>query len=127
YKLLFEAFRALQPHDVLVIATTGEQQSGVWGGLLSASAQAHGAAGCVTDGVTRDVMEIEEIHFPVFAAGRSPIDSEGRCEAVEWGTPIACGDARVEMGDVIFGDDMGLVVIPGAAVEEVLRRAEEKQ
>ncbi|MBM4437848.1 MAG: RraA family protein [Actinobacteria bacterium] len=127
YKLLFEAFRALRRHDVLVITTTGERVSGVWGGLLSTSAQAHGAMGCVMDGLTRDVMEIEQISFPVFAAGRTPIDSEGRCEAVEWNTPIECGGARVSPGDVIFGDDMGLVVIPGQAAEDVLRRAEEKQ
>jgi regulator of RNase E activity RraA len=127
YRVLFEALRALRRHDVLVIATNGERCSGVWGGLLSTAARAHGAAGCVTDGLTRDALEIAEIQFPVFAAGCSALDSAGRCEAVEWGTPIECGGARVAPGDVIFGDEGGLVVFPAAAAEEVLRRSEEKR
>lgn len=126
YKHLFEAFRALQRNDVLVITTTGEQTAGVWGGLLSTSAQAHGAIGCVTDGLTRDVAEIRSIAFPVFAAGQTPIDSEGRSEAVEWEVTIECGGARVNPGDIVVGDDMGVVVVPGAAAEDVLATAEEK-
>ncbi len=127
YKILFEAFRALQPNDVFVITTTGHYESGVWGGLLSTSAQAHGAVGCVIDGLTRDVHEIEEIDFPVFAVGRSAVDSEGRCEGVEWGAPIDCAGARVEYGDIVVGDDMGVVVVPGEMAAEVLDRAEAKQ
>jgi len=127
YRVLFEAFRALRPYDVFVITTAGHYGSGVWGGLLSTSAQAHGAAGCVIDGLTRDVHEIEEIDFPVFAVGRSAVDSEGRCEGIEWGKPIDCAGARVEYGDVIVGDDMGVVVVPGEAAAEVLERAEAKQ
>ena len=126
YKVLFEAFRQIRRHDVLVI-TAGERKSGVWGGLLSTAAQARGAAGCVIDGLTRDIAEIESIEFPVYAAGESPIDSEGRSEAVEWGTPVECGGARVSQGDVVFADAMGIVVIPAEIMEEVLRRAEEKQ
>ena len=64
------------------------------------------------DGLTRDVHEIEEIDFPVFAVGQSPVDSEGRCEGIEWGQPIDCAGARVAYGDVIAGDDMGVVVVP---------------
>ena len=82
--------------------------------------------GCVIDGLTRDVHEIQEIDFPVFAVGQSPVDSEGRCEGVEWGKPIDCAGARVEYGDVIVGDDMGVVVVPGEAAAEVLDRAEAK-
>ena len=126
YKRLFEAFRALQRNDVLVITTTGERTAGVWGGLLSTSAQARGAVGCVIDGLTRDVTEIQTIGFPVFASGQTPIDSEGRSEAMEWGVAIECGGARVNPGDVVVGDDMGVVVVPGAAVEDVLAKAEEK-
>lgn len=127
YEILFEAFRALRPNDVFVITTTGHYESGVWGGLLSTSAQAHDAVGCVIDGLTRDVHEMEGIGFPVFAVGRSAVDSEGRCEGIEWGKPIDCAGARVEYGDIIVADDMGVVVVPGQAASEVLERAEDKQ
>ncbi len=126
YEVLFEAYRAMRPNDVLVITTTGHYESGVWGGLLSTSARAQGAVGCVIDGLTRDVHEIEEIDFPVFAVGQSPVDSEGRCEGIEWGKPIDCAGARVEYGDVIVADDMGVVVVPAEAAAEVLDRAEAK-
>lgn len=127
YEHLFEAYRALEADDVFVMTTSGFVSAGVWGGLLSTSAQAQGAVGTIVDGLTRDVDEIEEIGFPVFALGRSARDSEGRCEAIEWGTPIECGGARVNRGDIVFADDMGGIVVPAEAAAEVLARAEEKQ
>ena len=98
----------------------------MWGGLLATAARAQGAVGTIIDGLTRDVDEIEEIEFPVFALGRSAKDSEGRAEAIEFGTPIECGGALVNRGDIVFADDMGGIVIPAAAAAEVLERAEEK-
>ncbi len=127
YEHLFEAFRALQQDDVLVMTTSGFRTAGVWGGLLATSARSQGCVGAIIDGLTRDVSEIEEISFPVFAHGLSAMDSEGRAEAIEWGTPIDCGGARVNRGDIVFADEMGGIVIPAEAAAEVLARAEEKQ
>lgn len=127
YEHLFEAYRALQQDDVLVMTTSGFRTAGVWGGLLATAAQAQGCVGTIIDGLTRDVDEIEEISYPVFARGQSPMDSEGRAEAIEWGTPIDCGGARVHHGDIVFADYMGGLVIPAEAAADVLARAEEKQ
>ncbi|MDP6509300.1 MAG: RraA family protein [Chloroflexota bacterium] len=126
YEHLFEAYRALEEDDVFVMTTSGFATAGVWGGLLATAARAQGAVGTIIDGLTRDVDEIEEIEFPVFALGRSAKDSEGRAEAIEFGTPIECGGALVNRGDIVFADDMGGIVIPAAAAAEVLERAEEK-
>ena len=120
YEHLFEAYRALEEDDVFVMTTSGFATAGVWGGLLATAARAQGAVGTIIDGLTRDVDEIEEIEFPVFALGRSAKDSEGRAEAIE------CGGALVNRGDIVFADDMGGIVIPAAAAAEVLERAEEK-
>ena len=57
--------------------TGGDQGSALWGELLSTAARAHGAAGVVLDGLTRDASRILEMDFPVFAAGFSPLDSRG--------------------------------------------------
>ena len=127
YEHLFEAFRALQQDDVLVMTTSGFRTAGVWGGLLATAARAQGCVGAIIDGLTRDVSEMEEISFPVFAHGLSAKDSEGRAEAIEWGTPIDCGGARVNHGDIVFADEMGGIVIPAESAAEVLARAEEKQ
>jgi len=127
YEQLFNAYRALEQNDVLVMTTSGFRTAGVWGGLLSTAARAQGCIGAIIDGLTRDVDEIEEISFPVFARGQSPLDSEGRAEAIEWGTPINCGGGLVRHGDIVFADYMGGVFIPAEAAPEVLARAEEKQ
>ena len=126
YENLFAAYRALEQDDVFVMTTSGFASAGVWGGLLSTAARVQGAVGTIVDGLTRDVDEIQEIDYPVFALGRSPKDSEGRAEAIEFGTPIECGGALVERGDIVFADDMGGIVIPAEAAVEVLERAEEK-
>lgn len=127
YKVLFDAFDHIEAGTVLVISSGGEYASGVWGELLSIGARARGAEGAVIDGLTRDIAGIAAMQFPVFARGFTPLDSEGRCEAIEWGTPIQSGGVMVNSGDIIFGDDMGVVVIPPEGLAEVLTFAEEKK
>jgi 4-hydroxy-4-methyl-2-oxoglutarate aldolase len=126
YEKLLACYRHLAPGDVVVVATNGAQ-SGVWGELLSTAALARGAVGAVTDGLTRDTDRLDLMGFPVFARGSSPLDSAGRQAVQAFGVPIVCGGVEVHPGDVVFGDVMGVVVIPAALAEETLRLAEEKQ
>ncbi len=126
YEQLLRAFTAMQPGDVVVVAAGGELRSGLWGELLSIAAQARGVVGVLTDGLVRDVEEIAALDFPVFAAGPSPLDSDGRQEVVEHGVAITVGEARIEPGDLVMADAMGAIAIPGAASEEAVRRASEK-
>jgi len=124
--VLFDAFDQITAGTVLVISSSGEYISGVWGELVSIAARTRGATGTVIDGLTRDVSGISAMEFPVFARGFTPLDSEGRCEAIEWGTPIRCGGVIVQPGDVVFGDVMGVVLIPAERLAEVVAFAEEK-
>src|SRR5437667_4094880 len=73
YAVELECIDALQPGDVLVATTNGDRGSALWGELLSTSSRAHGAAGAVIDGLTRDVDKILAMDWPVFAAGFSPL------------------------------------------------------
>jgi 4-hydroxy-4-methyl-2-oxoglutarate aldolase len=82
--------------------------------------------GAVVDGLARDLRQIEEMRFPVFAAGARPISSKGRCIAVNYGCKIECGGVNVEPGDLVFGDIDGVVVVPGAVVEEAVRGGMER-
>ena len=127
YEQLLAAFRQMSPDDVVVLATNGELESGIWGELLSTAARARGATGAVTDGLTRDVAQLEAMRFPVFARGPSPLDSAGRQSVHSFGAPVACGGVEVRPGDLVLGDVMGVVVIPAALAEEAVRLAEEKQ
>ncbi|MBA3434151.1 MAG: RraA family protein [Actinobacteria bacterium] len=126
YEKLLAAYRHMSPRDVVVLATDGELQSGVWGELLSTAARARGALGAVTDGLTRDLEQIDLMGFAVFARGTSPTDSAGRQAVQAFGERIVCGGVDVHPGDVVFGDAAGVVVIPSALADEAVGLAEEK-
>jgi 4-hydroxy-4-methyl-2-oxoglutarate aldolase len=126
YEQLLAAYRHMSPGDVVVLATNGELGSGVWGELLSTAARARGAVGAVTDGLTRDLEQIDAMGFPVFARGTSPSDSAGRQAVRAFGEPVVCGGVEVHPGDVVFGDTGGVVAIPAALADEAVRLAEEK-
>jgi regulator of RNase E activity RraA len=126
YAVELECIDALRPGEVLVAATGGDQSSALWGELLSTASRAHGAAGVVLDGLTRDAARILAMDFPVFAAGFSPLDSKGRLDGVSHGQPIRIGDCTIRPGDWVFGDIDGVVVVPQELAEPTFARALEK-
>lgn len=126
YRLEIEAVDSLQPGDVLLAATGPSTRTCFWGELLSTAAQQRGARGAIIDGYTRDLRRIRQLAFPVFATGAYPVDSAGRSMVVEYGGAIACGDVVIHEGDLIFGDEDGIVALPRQAEEEAIRKALEK-
>jgi len=117
----------LRPLDVVVLACNGPtDRIAPWGELLSTASLARGAAGCVTDGLVRDVAQIRAMRFPVFCGGIGPLDTKGRARMVERDVPVMCAGVTVRPGDLVFGDVDGVVVIPREAEQEVVRRALEK-
>lgn len=117
----------LKPGDVPVLACNGPtQRIAPWGELLSTAAQVRGAAGCITDGLVRDVRQIREMRFPVFHGGIGPLDTKGRARMVQRNVPVECAGVKVRDGDIVIGDVDGVVVIPQERAAEVLARANEK-
>ena len=117
----------LLPGDVVVLACDGPtERIAPWGELLSTASTARGAAGCVTDGLVRDVRQIRELRFAVFCGGIGPLDTKGRARMVDRDVPVVCAGVTVRRGDLVFGDVDGVVVIPREVEEEVVRRALEK-
>ena len=88
--------------------------------------KARKAAGCVTDGLVRDVRFIREMRFPVFAGAIGPLDSKGRGMVTSIDTPVECAGTRVRTGDWIFGDIDGVCVIPSEIAEKVIDLALKK-
>jgi 4-hydroxy-4-methyl-2-oxoglutarate aldolase len=114
----------LVPGDIVVLACDGPtERIAPWGELLSTASVARGAAGCVTDGLVRDVKQIRAMRFPVFCGGIGPLDTKGRARMVERDVPVMCAGVTVRRGDLVFGDVDGLVVIPQEVEQEVVRRA----
>jgi 2-keto-4-pentenoate hydratase/2-oxohepta-3-ene-1,7-dioic acid hydratase in catechol pathway/regulator of RNase E activity RraA len=117
------AVDTLRPGDVLVIEARGVTETGTIGDILALRAQVLGAAGIVTDGGVRDLAAVTALDIPTFHAGGHPAVLGRR--HVPWDTDltIGCGGATVQPGDVIVGDDDGVLVVPPALVEEVLEAA----
>jgi regulator of RNase E activity RraA len=114
----------LKPGEVAVFACGGPtERIAPWGELLSTAARARGAAGCVTDGLVRDIRAIRAMNFPVFHGGIGPLDSKGRGKMMEADIPVACGGVLVNPGDYVFGDADGVVVIPAGIAEEAFTTA----
>jgi 4-hydroxy-4-methyl-2-oxoglutarate aldolase len=86
-------------------------------------AQVRGAAGAVMDGFARDIRMIRDMQFPVFCGGINPLDSKGRATMMKMDVPVSCGGVKVSPGDLLFGDVDGVVVVPLAMAETVLRDA----
>ena len=126
YKLELEAVDALKPGDVMVAQTNGTKRSSLWGELLSTAAEVRGAQGAVIDGFTRDSQAISAMGFPLFVRGIAPYDSKGRSDVIAYNTTIECGGVKVCPGDLVFGDFDGVVVVPQAVEDQVLKAAFEK-
>ena len=120
YELEIALIDSLKKDDVAVMACPRGDRVAPWGELLTTASRARQAAGCVTDGLVRDVRFIREMRFPVFAGAIGPLDSKGRGEVKAIDVPVECGGVPVAPGDWIFGDVDGVVVIPQALCERTV-------
>ena len=108
--MIHKALTLIQPGDVLVIDGGGNHSWALLGWLMVSTAIKLGIAGIVADGCVRDAQEIRASGFPLFCAGLSPNGpfKEGPGEI---NYPISCGGQIVRPGDMIIGDDDGVVVL----------------
>ena len=84
---------------------------------------ARGVEGLVTDGAVRDTREIRLLRFPVFSAGVA-ITGTIKQSAGSVNQPVVIGNCRIRPGDIVVGDDDGVVVVPAEAESEVIERAQ---
>ena len=109
--------------EVVVVDADDSVNEAIWGELLSTFATTTGVTGMVTNGAVRDVSGIRDIGFPVFARAVTPRGPSGREEA-ERNVRVTVGGAPIGPGDVVVGDESGVVVIEREAVEDVASAAE---
>lgn len=107
------------PKGAIIVAETDACNYAVAGGNVCAVAQENGIAGFVIDGVIRDIGELKESQFPVFARGVFPKPG-GKTDDGESQIEITCGGVTVNTGDLVIADEEGIVVIPQADIEETL-------
>lgn len=116
------ALSSIRSGDVVVIACNASIEAAVIGGNYAALAKARGAVAIVTDGLVRDLDEMEELEIPVFGAGVSP-NGPFKNGAGEIGFAVALGQGVVQPGDVLVGDRDGIVCIPHDRIDDAVERA----
>lgn len=119
---VMSALAEAAPGDVLVIAANGGS-SAVFGELFATEARRRGLAGIVTDGFCRDLRGLRQIGLPVFARGATPRSGTTVSRAA-LGATIVCGGVEVARGDVVFGDDDGVLIATQERIAAALETAE---
>lgn len=120
--MLHVAIELMQPGDVLVVATTSPCDDGYFGGILAEYIKLRGGVGAVVDAGVRDVRELREQGFPVWSRR---VSAQGTVKETVGAVnvPVICAGQRVVPGDIVLGDDDGVVVVPRLKAATVLTNA----
>jgi len=125
FGLMLEALDDLKEGEIY-IATGASLNYAIWGGLMATRATHLKAAGAVLDGYVRDAGEIQALGFPTFCRGVYAQDQGPRGKVIDYRTTIAIGGVTIVPGDLVYGDDEGVLIIPADIVDEVVTKSLEK-
>jgi regulator of RNase E activity RraA len=118
-----EMIDAAKAGDVIVVDASGAPYS-TWGGMASYAATLKGIAGLVVDGGVRDLEEMVEFKFPVFARHLVPTTGRTRLKVEAINAPIEIDGVAVAPGDIIAADGTGIVCLPASRANEIIDIAE---
>ena len=119
--MLHKALEKAQPGDVVVTSVGGHNEAGYWGALMATSAMARNLGGLAIDGCVRDSAEMIDMGFPVFCRG---FCIRGTTKAILGliNYPTLFGGVLVNPGDLILGDDDGIVIVDRNECETILQK-----
>lgn len=121
------ALEGVNPRDVLVIDAGGCTEAAVLGDMFTRRVKFRGARGIVIDGVVRDLSMIRQVGLPVFARGMHGAGIPRALMSVGLDEPVRCGDIPVVPGDIVVGDEDGVVVIPPQLAADLAKQAYEHE
>ncbi len=114
----YAAIEFAKKGDVLIVTTDSYTEASVLGDVMIGMAKNKGIIACVTDGMARDVAGLNAVGIPVFARGLTP-NSPHKDGPGEIGTSITIGGVTVTSGDLLVGDENGVVVVAQAQLAAV--------
>jgi 4-hydroxy-4-methyl-2-oxoglutarate aldolase len=117
------ALQLAQPGDVLVVSTERSPRA-VLGELFATEAERRGLAGIVVDGFCRDLAGLRGLAIAVFARGTTPASGSTVMLPATPGT-VSCGGVTISDGDIVVGDDDGVIAAAAARIEAALPAAYE--
>lgn len=118
-----QAVETCPPGAVMVIDSRKDARAASAGSILATRLQVRGVAGLVTDGGFRDASEIAKLDMPAYHQHPSAPTNLTLHQALDINVPIGCGDVAVFPGDIVLGDDDGVMIIPAGIAEEVVDEA----
>jgi len=122
-----KAIESVPPGHVLVLDCRQEKRVASGGEILTTRLKVRGAAGLVSDGPVRDSGSLSQMDFPIYCAGGSAPLNLLYHHAIDQNVPVGCGGVAVYPGDIIVGDEEGVVVIPQHLADEVAEACEEQE
>jgi len=121
------AYETIGAGQALVIDARGEMGGAVGGDILASGLAARGGVALVTDGAIRDLPAMQAVNLPIFSRGDHPRTFGEVHVAMDLNVPVQCGGVLVMPGDILVGDEEGVVVIPPAIAEKVAESGEEQE
>lgn len=121
------AIESVGPGQVLVMDCRGQGRAASAGHILTTRLQQRGATALVTDGSVRDSPHIRQMGFPVFTSAVSATTNLVLHHAVDMQVPIGCGGVPVFPGDILVGDEEGVVVIPRHLAAQIAQPAADQE
>ena len=119
-----KALHLVKPGDIVVIDLNGDTRTAVAGFFMARKAQSLGVEAFVIDGACRDKMELKEMNFQAYVRAWNP-NGPSKDKPGDINLAIQCGGVVVEPGDIIVGDDDGVVIVPLALAPKILQKAKE--
>lgn len=123
--MLHKALDMAQPGEIIVVDAQGDLSHAITGEIMMRQAIKKGISGIIIDGAIRDVEALQKMSIPIYAVGVQPRGPYKNGPG-EINVPVCCGGLVVNPGDILVGDDDGIVVIRPTDAEDLLAKAGQK-